>query len=121
MVPRLSATGQRMAHTHTNKQTDAHTYTQTNKQTNTRTQINEHTHRQTKTCTHLRLNHEISLVSHVQDEVEDVHFPLSINHFHHGLNGDVRPCSSHAGARGCKCAYLRQRDQRREQRGSDKQ
>ena len=43
-------------------------------------------------CVYLGLNHEVSLVPHVENKVEDVHFFLAFDHLHHGLDGDQ--CSS---------------------------
>jgi hypothetical protein len=39
-------------------------------------------------CAYLSLNHEVSLVPHVENKVEDVHFILVFDHLHHGLDGD---------------------------------
>ena len=55
--------------------------------------------RMAHTHTHLCLDHEVSLMSHVEDEVEDVHLPFGIDHLHHGLNGDVGSCSPYSSAR----------------------
>ena len=43
---------------------------------------------------YLSLNHEVSLVSHVENKVEDVHLFLVFDHLHHGLDGDQCPSSA---------------------------
>ena len=53
---------------------------------------------------YLGLNHEVSLVPHAENKIEDVHFFLMFDHLHHGLDGDQRTSATNTST-ACKKTY----------------
>ena len=48
-------------------------------------------------CVYLSLNHDVSLMSHAENKIEDVHFSLVFDNFHHGMNCNQCPSSTNTG------------------------